>query len=200
MTSRITLYEPLSRQIETPKLPRRLRELDLIQNILNTPCQVKLTQRRYEKVEQTLQFTLTSGDHAVELYLSLLNSILYHMTMTISNDDSCMSGYLQIVIRNSRIVSSASMIRVPRKRCALMYVPIYVTEIHTDAQQREAEEAKQRMTSRWFCRDCQAGHAMGLFIDKNTKTLQVYDSNGTISDYYRKIVDWIERRLENQWK
>ena len=222
------------------RLPKLLNECPLIQRILNTPCNVTLNQPRYNIIQQTRFFTLTSGSNESRLYLCLLNSILKEMSIDKSlsisetnkyrqHNSACVGGWIQVVIQGAfqspkqRVISQASSYFIPKsfqsrpekiqderktlkmdqanqlnKSCSLLYIPISVTWTQDKSNIIEAIESVNDK-QRWFCSNCEPGHAMALIADSNSKTIQVYDSNGIGASYYEAIIQWIDDQLNGPW-
>ena len=180
-------------------IPRVLQDCELINNIHQTLCQVKLTQQRYGRVQQTSTLSVYTDTEEAQISYSLLNSILFEMT---KGTKSCVAGSVKLVIQGTfggqrqRVVSDASTFTIPRlAHCDLIYIPISVQWTQDEREIAKAIQAKSQGQN-WTCNNCLPGHAMALFFDNVYRTIQVYDSNGNNSPYYVAIADWIERRIQ----
>jgi hypothetical protein len=191
--------------------------------MMSVPCNVHLTQTRYEYmiVDQTQTIRGSTGLRST-IHYSLIRAWLYEFAK-VRPGQACVTGEVRVRILgqfenkvSGPVIPEASYIQTgwrdqsAAQQCLshrLTILPVYIdwapTLQHITRSQFVTPEVLQatvnlnavtKSAELLQCVDC-SGHACALVVDNQHRTVQFWDPNGSAQPYFVRASEWIQRNI-----
>ena len=188
-----------------------LGECWLIEEILNSPCSVRLLQSRYYEIIS--EYTITLRPEPRSITYSVINTIMTHLVEH-QSEAACAAGRIQLYLfgnpdskstQDNVVISEATdfNVKIPRrcnygnKNTNLIYIPLGIQWISS------AKALKQAQTQGpdFNCQgNCDSGHAMAIIINNADKSIDLFEPNGRFVPWYKPVEEYLSTMFDSEPK